>query len=162
MRKRDIHQVRTFIFRPGETVTLKAALRSKNSSARFRVRNRNRPNETSAEQLALKMPSDGMGSQLAELDVNFAGKWNTLHLDRDGIDVLVQGSKGVRHIHHILPGPSSGRWTYHLVSVEVESTLYLCPEIDCENRMLPVTDIAKGRACPVCGGIRMISLKVRS
>jgi len=157
MRQRDIHQVRTFFFQPGETVTLKSTLRSKNSSARFRVRRGSRPVETSIEKLVFKMPNAGLGMQMAELDVNFAGRWKTLHLDQVGIDVLVRGSKGARHIHHIIPGPKMGRWTYRLVSVRPGSTLYFCPESNCESRMLPVTD---QRACPVCSGARMIPLEV--
>jgi hypothetical protein len=157
MRKRDIHQVRTFFFQPGETVTLKSTPRSRNSSARFRVRRRNHAVETSTEKVVFKMPRAGLGIQTAELDVNFAGRWNKLHLDRIGIDVLVRGSKGVRHIHHVIPGPKIGRWTYRVVSVRPGSTLYFCPESNCESRMLPVTD---QRACRVCGGVRMIPLEV--
>jgi hypothetical protein len=157
MRKRDIHQVRTFFFQPGETVTLKSTLRSKNSSAQFRVRRGIRPVEASIEKLVFKMPKTGLGIQMAELDVNFTGRWNKLHLDRVGIDVLVRGSKGVRHIHQITPGPKIGRWIYRVVSVRPGSTLYFCPESNCESRMLPVTD---QRACPACSGVRMIPLEV--
>jgi len=161
MRKLDIHQVRTFFFQPGETITLKSVLRSKNSSARFRVRPGNHAVETSTEKVVFKMPRAGLGIQTAELDVSFTGRWNKLHLDRVGIDVLVRGSKGVRHIHHVIPGPKIGRWIgrwiYRMVSVRPGSTRYFCPESNCENRMLPVTD---QRACPACSGVRMIPLEV--
>jgi hypothetical protein len=157
MRKRDIHQVRTFFFQPGETVTLKSALRSKNSAARFRVRRGNHVVEASTEKVVFKMPRAGLGVVTAELDVNFTGKWNKLHLDRVGIDVLVRGSKGLRHIHRIIPGPKIGRWIYRVVSVRPGSTLYFCPESTCETRMLPVSDHGK---CPACSGVRMIPLAV--
>jgi len=160
MRKRDLHQIRTLFFQPGEVVTLKSALRSKNSSARFRVCHGSHAIEVTPEKLVFKMPNDGLGIQMAQLDVNFAGRWNTLHLDRAGIEVVVRGSKGVGHAHHIRPGPKIGRWTYRLVSVRPGSTLYFCPESNCETRMLPVTQVAKGRTCLSCSGVRMIPFKV--
>ncbi len=160
MRKRDLHQVRTFIFQPGETVTLKCTRKSENSSARFRVCRGSRAIEASAEKVVFKMPKDGLGIHMAELDITFAGRWNALHLDRAGIDVLVRGSQGTRHAQHILPGPKIGRWTYRFVSVRPGSTLYFCPESNCESRMLPVTEVARGRTCLSCNGVRMIPFKV--
>lgn len=160
MRTRDVHHVRTFFVRPGETITLKAALKGKNSSIRFRVRRGGHTVESSTEKLVFKMPSKGLGIEIAELDVNFAGRWNRLHLDRPGIDLLVRGSKGVRYTQHVIPGPKAARWIYRLISAEPGNTLYFCPESNCKDRMLPVTGIGGESVCSSCGGARMIPVKV--
>ena len=159
MRKRDLHQVRTFFFHPGETVTLKSTLRSKNSSARFRMRRGSQAVDASPEKLVVKMPKDGLGVQVAQLDVTFAGRWDKLHLDRAGIDVLVRGSKNMRSVHHIVPGPKTGRWTYRLISVKTGSTLYFCPESNCECWMLPVTELGGDGTCASCHSVRIIPFK---
>jgi hypothetical protein len=159
MRKRDLHQARTFFFHPGETVTLKSTRKNKNSSARFRTRRGSKAVDASAEKLVLKMPKDGLGIQTAELDVDFAGSWQKLHLDPAGIDVLVRGSKGMRSVHHIIPGPKTARWTYRLISVKPGSTLYFCPESNCEGWMMPVTEVGEEGACTFCRSSRIIPFK---
>lgn len=160
MRRPDRHQPRTLFFRPGETVTLQATARSKNSKASFRIRRGSDAVKKSDANVVFRMPKDELGVEIAELDVNFAGRWAQLHLDHAGIEVSIRGSKGEKYKQRIFPGPKVGRWTYRLVSAKPGRTLYFCPESDCRNRMLPNLAANQGAACSCCGGKRMIPVKV--
>ena len=160
MRKRDSHQPRTFFFRPGETVTLKALPKTEGASAKFHACRGSNVAESSPDKLVFRLPKQGLGLEVAQLDVDFAGRWDRLHLDPAGIRVSVRGSKGIRYDHRILPGPKSGRWTYRIVSAEPGSTLYFCPEEECGQRMVPAMGTAGRKACASCDGKRVIPVKV--
>jgi len=160
MRKRDSHQPRTFFFRPGETVTLKALPKTDGSSVKFKARRGSQPPKSPPGTLVFSMPKQGLGLEVAELDVDFAGRWDRLHLDPAGVRVSVRGSRGIRYDHRILPGPKSGRWTYRIVSAEPGSILYFCPEEKCRQQMLPTMGEAGREACDSCGGKRIIPVKV--
>jgi hypothetical protein len=152
----NLHQPRTFFFRPGETVTLKVTAKSTNSAGRFRALRGQRPLKASPKTLVFRMPKEGLGLSVAELDVSFGGRWDRLHLEKAGIEVSVRGSKGTTYQQRILPGPKLGRWTYRIISAPPHSVLHFCPEAKCERRMLPTIELAERGACPSCGKRRMM------
>ena len=160
MRKRDLHQPRTFFFRPNETVTIKVEKKSRTCTVSLRPRYGDSLVRKSGEKIMLHMPKDSLQVAVAEMDVNFGGRWDRLHLDHVGIVVSVRGSKGVGYRHHIVPGPKVSRWTYRFISAEPGDKLYFCAKSDCSRRMMPVMGgVGKG-VCSLCGGTQMIPVEV--
>jgi len=158
VRTRDLHHPRTFFFRPGETVTLKVVVKSKNSSGKFRAMRGYRTVKKTAKTIVFRMPKEGVGLSAAELDVSFGGRWNLMHLDMSGVEVSLRGSKGTVYRQRILPGPKLGRWTYRIISAAPRTTLYFCLEPTCERRMMPTTEWAEHGTCSSCGKRRMVAL----
>src|SRR5262249_19756844 len=119
MRKRTIHHPRTFFFRPGETVTVKVAARTRHFVVRLRAGRGERPGRASSKTLVYRMPKDGVAIAVAELDVKFTGRLEGVHT----LEVTVRGSRGGTHKHHIAASVDPGRWTYRLIAAEPRSRL---------------------------------------
>lgn len=161
MRKPDIHQPRTLIFRPGEEVNIDILSRARRASTKLKLYRGKGTSKSSSRSLIVRLPKETLKGVLVELDICFASEWDKLH--RQGrIDVLFESSEGTKSEHLIVPGPSNGRWTYRLLTVNPGMRVGVCTERTCKSRMVPVQFVTATKPCRVCGKKKVVSIPMPS
>jgi len=158
MRSRDIHQPRTLVFRPTEQVSIEAMSRTKNASTKLKVYAKKRLTRTSSKRIVVRLPREPLKFLTVEVDVNFTGKWDQLHLQHRGIEVVFKRATRLVWRHRIVPGPSSSRWIYRLLAVKPRTSVGMCCERTCAARMIPVVFVSRTQPCGTCGEKKLISV----
>jgi hypothetical protein len=158
MRFRDIHQPRTLVFRPSEQVSIEATSRTKNASTKLKVYANKRLTKASQKRIIVRIPKEALKFVTVELDVNFTGKWDQLHLQRHGIEVVFRRVSRLLWRHRIVPGPSNSRWIYRLLAVKRRTPIGVCCERTCSARMIPVVFVSRAQPCHSCGRKKVIPI----
>ncbi|SRR5216683_3262360 len=158
MRSRDIHQPRTLVFRPNEQISIEAVSRTENASTKLKVYAKKRLTKTSPNRILVRIPKEPLKFLILELDVNFTDKWNELHMQRRGIELVFKKATRVMLRHRIVPGPSTSRWIYRLLAVKPRTSVGVCCERSCTARMIPVVFVSQSQPCRSCGKKKVISI----
>ena len=161
MRAPDIHQLRTLIFRPGEEVNIDVLSRARRASTKLKLYKDNRISKTSSRNLLVRLSKETLKFALVELDIRFESQWDKLH--RQGrIDVLFESSEGAKSEHVIVPGPSNGRWTYRLLTMNPGMRVGVCTEKTCKSWMVPVRFVSATKPCRQCGEMKVVLIPMSS
>lgn len=161
MKRPDIHQERTLIFRPGEEVNIDILSRARRASTKLKLYRGKRISKSSPRSLFVRLPKESLKILVLELDIRFASQWDTLH--RQGrIDVLFEGSAGTKTEHQIAPGPSNGRWIYRLLTMNPGMRVGVCTEGTCESRMMPVRFVSATKLCRQCRRKKVVLIAMPS
>src|SRR6266849_7132864 len=147
MRSRDIHQPRTMVFRPNEQVGIEVVPRTKKAPITLKVYAKKRLTKTSSKRVMVRLPREPLKFVIVSLDVDFTGKWDQLHLQHRGIEVVFKKATRLVCRHRILPGPSRSRWIYRLLAINRQTTVGVCCERTCAARMIPVVFVSRTQPC---------------
>jgi hypothetical protein len=154
---REHQHPRTFVFQPGEAVTVTVTKRSRNVTTRMLVGEGLKPESQHAGVLEFHLPKKNTPARFI-LDTDFETGPERLHTDPSGVEVMLSGSTGTVYRHLIAPGPVSGRWDFRIAGLMSSRTYYVCPEPTCPEYNKPVETCPNDGICPDCKKAKLIPI----
>jgi hypothetical protein len=157
MNTREQHALRTFIFRPGETVYLLVHQKTRKVAVKVTTHLGKGLLVRKSGPLQFQLPVKGTASIDLSVQVDFKERPNRLHLARGGVNVQMVGSEGTLYHHSVLAGPSSSLWNFRISSIAKGKTLFFCLNPGCRANGKGVEGRGIERECGTCRKGKLVS-----